>query len=155
MSVQFTSIEQLESAIGQEFGPSPWRQVTQDDVTRFAELTDDLNWIHVDPERAANEGPFGGTIAHGYLTLALVPAIGHQLFTLEGIGGTRLNYGLDKVRFPAPVPTGSRVRGRATITALTPVSAGRQLTVRYVLEVDGGVRPACVADMITLLIPRR
>ncbi|GAB3081952.1 MaoC/PaaZ C-terminal domain-containing protein [Nocardioides zeae] len=151
MPESFTSIADLEASVGRQLGPTPWRMLTQEEVDAFAALTGDENWIHVDRERAAR-GPFGGTIAHGYLTLALVPAFGHQLFSLDDIDAVRLNYGLDKVRFPRPVPTGARLRARAEVVRLTRVATGRQLTVRYTLEIEGEAKPACVADMVTLIV---
>ena len=115
-------------------------------VDAFAEVTGDHNWIHVDPARAA-EGPFGRTIAHGYFTLSLIPSFGHQLFSLD-LEAVRLNYGLNKVRFPQPVPTGSRIRGRVAFLGLPPVAAGRQLVTRYTIEIEGQEKPACVAEAL-------
>ena len=146
----FTSMGELESAIGRELGPTPWRSVDQSEVDAFAELTGDHNWIHVDTARAA-QGPFGGTIAHGYFTLSLIPWLGHQLFSLD-LDAVRLNYGLNKVRFPQPVPTGSRVRGRVAFLGLPPVAAGRQLVTRYTIEIEGQDKPACVAESVILFL---
>jgi acyl dehydratase len=146
----FTTIEELEAAVGQELGTTDWLEVDQERVDRFADATGDHQWIHVDQQRAA-AGPFGGTIAHGYLTLALIPMLSGQIFTVE-TPGARLNYGLNKVRFPMPVRVGARIRARATIVSLTDVPAGKQLTVSYTIEVDGETKPACVAETVVLLL---
>ena len=146
----FTSMGQLESAVGRELGPTPWRTLDQPVVDAFAEVTGDHNWIHVDPARAA-EGPFGRTIAHGYFTLSLIPSFGHQLFSLD-LEAVRLNYGLNKVRFPQPVPTGSRIRGRVAFLGLPPVAAGRQLVTRYTIEIEDQDKPACVAESVVLFL---
>ena len=146
----FTSMGQLESAVGRELGPTRWRTVDQSEVDTFAEVTGDHNWIHIDTARAA-EGPFGRTIAHGYLTLSLIPSFGHQLFSLD-LDAVRLNYGLNKVRFPQPVPTGSRIRGRVAFLGLPPVAAGRQLVTRSTLEIEGQDKPACVAEAVVLFL---
>ena len=156
MSVQFTSIEQLESAIGQEFGPSPWRQVTQDDVTRFAELTDDLNWIHVDPERAANEGPFGGTIAHGYLSLSLLGGLVQDMNILPENTLAAFNYGLNRTRFISPVKSGARVRLRCRLLSMEEKAPGQYLmTVENTLEIEGEEKPALLAETLVMLYERR
>ena len=126
---------------------SGWREIDQARVDRFAEATDDPQWIHVDPERAA-AGPFGGTIAHGFLTLSLVvPLFGEALPPLEPYA-LSLNYGLNRVRFTAPVPTGSRIRGRFVVEAVEPVAGGEQATVGATVELDGSARPACVAEAL-------
>jgi len=146
----FTTIEELEAAVGQELGETDWLEIDQQRVDLFADATDDHQWIHVDQERAAT-GPFGGTIAHGYLTLSLIPMLSGQIFTVD-TPGARLNYGLNKVRFPMPVRVGARVRARATLVSLTDVPAGRQLTVAYTIEVEGESKPACVAETVVLLL---
>jgi acyl dehydratase len=146
----FTSIGQLESAVGRELGPTSWRRVDQSAVDVFAEVTDDHNWIHVDTARAA-EGPFGATIAHGYFTLSLIPSFGHELYSLD-LDAVRLNYGMNKVRFPQPVPTGSRIRARVGFIGLPAVPAGRQLVTRYTIEIEGQDKPACVAETVVLLL---
>ena len=120
-------------------------------VDAFAEATGDHQWIHVDVERA-EKGPFGGTIAHGYLTLSLIPLFSTQIFALE-TPGARLNYGVNKVRFPSPLRVGSRVRATATLAEVTDVPAGKQMVTRYVVEVEGGDKPACVAETVVLLLP--
>jgi acyl dehydratase len=119
-------------------------------VNLFADATDDHQWIHVDEERSA-AGPFGGTIAHGYLTLSLIPMIANQIFTID-TPGPRLNYGLNKVRFPMPVRVGARIRGHASLVALTDVPAGKQLTCAFTIEVEGEPKPACVAETVVLLL---
>jgi acyl dehydratase len=142
----FTSSDEVKAAVGEELGPTPPLLISQDRVTAFADATGDHQWIHVDPERAAS-GPFGTTIAHGFLTLSLIPFFGQQLFRLD-FGTARVNYGLNKVRFPSPVPVGSALRARATITDVRDAPSGLMLTTTYVLAVDGGLKPACVAEML-------
>lgn len=146
----FRAVEEVLTAVGEPLGPSRWREVSQRTVDRFAELTGDDQWIHVDRDRAAGS-PYGGTIAHGYLTLALIPALSRDLYAIE-LGSARINYGLERVRFPAPLPVGARVRGTATLRRVRPVEAGVQLLVHWVLESDRGGRPVCVADALTLLV---
>jgi acyl dehydratase len=147
----FTTFEEIEAAAGEEIGASDWVQITQDRVNRFADATGDHQWIHVDVEKA-KAGPFEGTIAHGYLTLALVPWLGSMVFTLQ-TPGAKLNYGVNKVRFPNPVLVGSRVRSRVTINAVTDLPAGKQLTVDHIVEIEGQDKPACVAQTVVLLLP--
>ncbi len=146
----FTTIDELTAAVGEELGTSDWLEVTQDRVDAFADATGDHQWIHVDVERAKG-GPFGGTIAHGYLTLSLIPQFTPQIFSLE-TPGARLNYGVNKVRFPTPVPVGSRIRASATLAEVTDVPAGKQMVTRYVVEVEGADKPACVAETVVLLL---
>jgi acyl dehydratase len=147
----FTTFEELSDAVGQELGASDWLEVTQERVDAFADATGDHQWIHVDVERAAS-GPFGGTIAHGYLTLSLIPQLTPQIFVLD-TPGAKLNYGVNKVRFPSPVPVGSRIRATATIAEVTDVPAGKQLVTRYTIETEGQDKPACVAETVALLLP--
>ena len=147
----FDSLDALQAAIGSSLGPTPWFTVDQPRITAFADATEDHQWIHIDPARAATS-PFGGTIAHGYLTLSLIPMFAGQLFQLE-FGSARLNYGLNKVRFPAPVPVNSRLRATAELAELRPTAAGAQLTVRYTIELEHSAKPACVAEMVILLLP--
>jgi len=146
----FTTFDDLDAAVGEEIGTSDWLTLDQDRVNAFADATGDHQWIHVDVERAAN-GPFGGTIAHGYLTLSLIPLFSAQIFALE-TPGARLNYGVNKVRFPTPVRVGSRVRATATVAEVTDVPAGKQMVTRYVLEIEGQDKPACVAETVVLLL---
>jgi acyl dehydratase len=146
----FTDIDQLGAAVGADLGTSDWFEIDQDRVNLFADATDDHQWIHVDEERAA-QGPFGGTIAHGYMTVSLIPALSKSIFSIE-TDGPRLNYGLNRVRFPNPVKVGTRVRAQATLAELTDVPAGKQLVVRYTIEIEGEAKPACVAETVVLLL---
>jgi acyl dehydratase len=146
----FTSTDQLSDAVGEDLGTTEWLEITQDRVDAFADATGDHQWIHVDVERAA-EGPFGGTIAHGYLTLSLIPQFTPQLFELE-TPGAKLNYGVNKVRFPNPVKVGKRIRATAQIAEVSDVPAGKQLVTRYTLEIEDESKPACVAETVVLLL---
>ncbi|WP_184572982.1 MaoC family dehydratase [Streptomyces zagrosensis] len=143
----FTSLDELRAAIGVPLGPSQWWQIDQRRIDLFAEATGDHQWIHVDPEKAA-AGPFGSTIAHGYLTLSLLPAFVPQLMRVEGVR-MGVNYGVNKVRFPAPVPVGSRLRASATIAEAAEVKAGVQLTTVVTIQREGGDRPVCVAESVS------
>jgi acyl dehydratase len=145
------SVAEIEAAVGEELGTTDWVQVTQDRVNGFADVTDDHQWIHVDVDRAAASS-FGGTIAHGYLTLSMLPGFSRQLYALEA-GSARLNYGLEKVRFPAPVPVGAKIRATPTITEVRAVPAGTQVVVGWSVEAEGVARPVCVAESITLVVP--
>ena len=147
----FSSLDELTAAVGEELGPTEWLTITQDRVDQFADATGDHQWIHVDRDRA-NKSPFGGTIAHGYLTLALIPMFASQLFHLDTMGA-KLNYGVNKVRFPAPVPVGSSIRCRATIRDVVDVAAGKQMVTDYVIEIEDADKPACVAETVVLLLP--
>ena len=142
-----TGPEELKSKIGEELGVSDWYEVTQERINAFAEATEDFQWIHVEPERA-KDTPFGGTIAHGLFTLSLGPKFSYELFTLDGFT-FGLNYGYGKVRFPAPVPVGSQVRMRATLTAVDDVPGGLQITITQTFEVEGGEKPVCVAESLS------
>lgn len=135
--------DQLADLAGVDLGQTAYRTVTQGQVNLFADATDDHQWIHVDPERART-GPFGAPIAHGFLTLSLAVPLWTELLEVKGVS-TKLNYGLDRVRFPAPVVVGSRVRMRATVVEVTEVRGGYQLTVDQTIEVEGGTKPAVVA----------
>lgn len=144
----FASPDELRAAIGETLGPSDWTVVDQPRIDRFAEATGDHQWIHVDPERAA-AGPFGTTIAHGYLTLALLPRFTPQLLRVERVR-MAVNYGVNKVRFPAPLPVDSRVRATAVITDVGDVAGdGVQLTLRVTVEREGGEKPVCVAEPVS------
>jgi len=147
----FTSFDELTDAIGQDLGTSEWLTIEQDRVDQFADATGDHQWIHVDAERAET-GPFGGTIAHGYLTLSLIPLLGSQVFALD-TPGAKLNYGVNKVRFPNPVRVGSRVRNTVSVKEITDLSSGKQLVLGHVVEIDGQDKPACVAETVVLLLP--
>ncbi len=146
----FTTFEELEAAVGTEIGTTDWVEITQERVNQFADATGDHQWIHVDAEKA-KAGPFGGTIAHGYLTLSLVPWLGSQVFNLE-TPGAQLNYGVNKVRFPNPVLVGSNVRAKVFVNGVADVPSGKQLTVGYVIEIEGHAKPACVAETVLLLL---
>jgi acyl dehydratase len=143
----FESPDDLAAAVGTELGVSEWLTVDQARIDQFADATGDHQWIHVDPERAA-EGPFGSTIAHGYLTLALVNHFLPQIVEVRGIS-MGVNYGTEKVRFPAPVPVDSRVRGRGVLTDVTELPGGVQATITVTVEIDGGDKPACVVDTVS------
>lgn len=141
-----TTVDQLPDLAGSTFGPSSWMQITQEDVNAYADVSRDHNPIHVDPEAAARS-PFGRTVVHGYLTLSLVVPLMAEVFTVTDMG-TGMNYGLDRLRFPAPVPVGGRVRLRGEITETTPIENGNQIKVSVIFEVEGSTKPACVAEMI-------
>ncbi|MFX0579217.1 MaoC family dehydratase [Nocardia nepalensis] len=147
----FNGIGELEQAVGTHLGYSEWHTVTQEQIDLFAEATGDRQWIHVDPERAA-QGPFGTTIAHGYLTLSLLPLLVSQVYRVDGLK-MGINYGCNKVRFPSPVPSGSRVRAGVELAKLEPTSAGVQVTARVTIEREGGDKPACVAEALSVLVP--
>ncbi len=142
----FESIAELEQRVGQEIGVSEWITVTQERIQLFADATNDHQWIHLDAERA-KAGPFGTTIAHGFFTLSLLPEMSASAFEVRG---TRMgvNYGLNKVRFPAPVPSGSRLRGRFKLVDYEPLEGGAQLTVQVTMEREGSDKPVCVAESL-------
>jgi acyl dehydratase len=137
---------------GADLGVTDWSTVTQEQVQLFADATGDRQWIHVDVERANAESPFGGPIAHGYLTLSLVNLFLPQLLEVQG-ASMGVNVGLDKVRFPAPVPTGSRLRGAGRIVSVEEAKGGVQVIVRVTVEIDGSEKPACVADTVSRFFP--
>jgi acyl dehydratase len=141
-------IEGVQGLVGQHLGHSDWVEITQERVNRFAEATGDHQWIHVDPERAARESPFGGPIAHGYLTLSLLPMLLPQIVEITGFRLT-VNYGTEKVRFPAPVPVGSRVRAGAVLDSATPIEGGVQMLVTVTVEIEGAGKPAMVATSVS------
>ncbi|WP_433522075.1 MaoC family dehydratase [Nocardia pseudovaccinii] len=147
----FNGIGELEQAVGTHLGYSEWHTVTQEQIDLFAEATGDRQWIHVDPERAA-QGPFGTTIAHGYLTLSLLPQLVWQVYRVEGVQ-MGINYGSNKVRFPSPVPSGSRVRAGVELVQLEPTKAGVQVTARVTIEREGSDKPACIAEALSVLVP--
>jgi acyl dehydratase len=132
--------------LGASLGPTAWHEVTQGRVDAFAEATGDHQWIHVDPARAAG-GPFGTTIAHGFFTLSLCATLLGEVLHVEGYGLT-VNYGVNRVRFPAPVPVGSRVRGRFTVLSVEAVSGGDQAVIEATVEREGGEKPVCVAELV-------
>jgi acyl dehydratase len=133
--------------LGETLGTSDWVEITQDMVDTFADATGDHQWIHVDPERAKKESPFGGPIAHGYLTLSLVPRLMPEIIEFAGFSLT-VNYGCEKVRFPSPVPVGSRLRATAAVQQVTDVAGGVQLAVEMAMTVEGATKPACVATIL-------
>ncbi len=140
------TIEELESSGERELGTSSWHDITQEQVNTFADATGDHQWIHVDPERAA-AGPFGTTIGHGYLTLSLLPAMSYEVVPRQE-GGMAVNYGLNRVRFPAPVPSGSRVRGSFQVASVEEADWGFQATMTATVEREGGDKPVCVAELV-------
>ena len=140
-------VEGLREAVGRHLGHSSWMEVGQERIDLFAEATGDHQWIHVDPARAS-AGPFGTTIAHGYLTLSLVNSFLPQVVEVKGMA-MGINYGLDRVRFPAPVPVGSRLRGGVEVLAVDDVAGGVQAAMRVTVEIEGGDRPACLADVLS------
>lgn len=147
----FSGVGELSDAAGTELGVSDWLVVDQERVDTFADATGDHQWIHVDRDRAAN-GPFGGTIAHGLLTLSLLPAFLHQIYRVDGVRMT-INYGLNKVRFPAPVPVGAKLRATARLTGVTPTGEAVQAHVTTTIEIEGGAKPACVAESVLRYVP--
>ncbi|WP_449062830.1 MaoC family dehydratase [Planomonospora algeriensis] len=147
----FSNIQELKSAVGEHLGHSEWRTVTQEQVNLFADATGDHQWIHVDVEAAAG-GPFGGTIAHGYLSLSLLPSFMMELFRVDGLA-MGINYGLDKVRFPSPVPVGARVRCGAELTDLKGTPSGYLSKMKMTVEVEGRAKPACIAETLSLYVP--
>jgi acyl dehydratase len=142
-----TGLDELRSRVGEELGVSEWHEVTQDAIDAFAEVTGDDQWIHIDPERA-KETPFGGTIAHGYYTLSLAPMFSYRMFSLEGIA-FGVNYGLNRVRFPAPMPVGDRVRMRMKLANVEDISGGAQITMELTFEREEGDKPVCVAESLS------
>jgi acyl dehydratase len=145
----FGSLAELGAAKGEQLGYSEWHEVNQDRVNQFADATGDHQWIHVDPERA-KQGPYGRTIAHGYLTLSLVPELASEVYRVDGVR-MGVNYGLNKVRFPAPVPVGSRIRAGVEVLDVTDVEGGIQLVNRVTVEIEGGTKPCCVAETVVRL----
>jgi acyl dehydratase len=148
-TIEINGVEGMKSALGSEIGPSEWRTVTQEDINTFADLSGDDQWIHVDVERAEKESPFGTTIAHGNLTLSLVDGFRTQLISSTGFA-LGVNYGWDKIRFPAPVPAGARVRAKAEVVSVDDVGGGWwQVVTRFTLEVEGNEKPCFVGDSVT------
>ncbi|MFG2225820.1 MaoC family dehydratase [Streptomyces sp. NPDC048644] len=143
----FGSLDELRAAVGEDLGTSDWLEIDQKRIDLFAEATGDHQWIHVDEEKAA-AGPFGTTIAHGYLTLSLLPALVPQLMRVDNVK-MGINYGTNKVRFPATVPVGSRLRATARIAEVTEVAGGVQLTTTVTIEREGGDKPVCVAEAVS------
>jgi acyl dehydratase len=146
----YEGIAGFEAHVGEHLGYSGWRQVTQTEIDLFAEATGDHQWIHVDAKKAA-QGPYGKTIAHGYLTLSLVPVLVQQIYRVTGLS-MQVNYGVDKLRFPAPVPVDSRIRAGAELVKVERNEKGGRATVRVTVEVEGSDRPACVVDTIAAMV---
>lgn len=146
----YDGIAAFEAHVGEHLGYSAWRRVTQQEINLFAEATGDHQWIHVDPAKAA-DGPYGKTIAHGYLTLSLVPILVQQIYRVTGLS-MQVNYGSDKLRFPAPVPVDSRIRAGAELLRVDRTDRGGRATVRVTVEVEGSDRPACVVDTIAAMV---
>jgi len=146
MTRMIEGIDGLKALVGEHLGYSPYTEITQEQVQTFADATGDQQWIHVDVEKA-KAGPFGGPIAHGYLTLSLGPMLSPQIFGVSGIS-MGVNYGAGKVRFPSPVPVGSKLRLGATLQSVEDVQGGAQVTMVFVFEVEGAEKPSCVAEVI-------
>jgi acyl dehydratase len=146
----FGSLAEFIAAKGEDLGVSEWHEITQEQVNAFADATGDHQWIHVDVERA-KAGPFGTTIAHGYLTLSMLPVLSGEIYHIENIT-MAVNYGLDRLRFPSPVPVGSRIRASATLNEVRETSLGQLTTSRMRVEVEGQDKAACVADSLTLWV---
>jgi acyl dehydratase len=147
----FANLDEYAAAKGEHLGFGPWHEVTQQEINLFADATGDHQWIHVDLEKAA-AGPFGAPVAHGYLTLSLIPLLVRDIYTVQGLS-MGVNYGLNKVRFPTPVKVGSRIRAGAELVEVTDVAQGKQAVVKVVVEIDGEPKPACVAETVVLLVP--
>jgi acyl dehydratase len=147
MTTIINGIEELKSKVGEHLGYSDWLEVTQDRVNLFADATGDHQWIHVDVERANAESPFGGSIAHGYLTLSLAPSMVPQVVQVHGFS-MAVNYGAGKVRFPSPVPVGSKLRAGVELTGVEDVKGGVQVEMRLTFEVEGAAKPSCVAEVL-------
>jgi acyl dehydratase len=145
----FSGLDELQAAVGEVLGVSRWHEVTQESIDRFAEVTGDHQWIHTDPERAAH-GPYGCTIAHGYLTLSMIPMLGKEVFRVDG-ARMGINYGSERVRFPGPVLVGSKVRAGVELVGFTDTTNGARLTTRYTIESDRSDKPVCVADILSLI----
>ena len=152
-TVQVQGIDGLKELLGRQIGPSDWREVTQEDIDTFADLSGDHQWIHVDVERAKNESPFGTTVAHGNLTLSMIDGMRLELLNSSGFK-LGVNYGWNRVRFPAPVPAGARIRATAEVTDVEEVGGGWfQVVTRFTVEVEGSEKPACVADSVGRALP--
>lgn len=149
MSRTFDSLDAFRAIAGQEIGSSEWHTVTQEQINLFAEATGDHQWIHVDPQKAA-AGPYGTTIAHGYLTLSMLPLLAKDIYRVEGLA-MGVNYGANKIRFPAPVPVGSRLRATATLTSVSDIPIGTQAMITFVIEREGGDKPVCIAEVIYVM----
>lgn len=147
MTTTIEGIAGLKELVGQHLGYSDWLEITQERVNLFADATGDHQWIHVDPERARRESPFGGPVAHGYLTISLAPLLLPQIMTVTGIK-MGVNYGINKLRFPAPVPVGAKLRAGATLAGVDDIAGGAQVTMDVTFETDGSDKPSCVAQVV-------
>lgn len=145
----FDNVAAFAAAIDEDLGTSDWLTVTQENINMFADATGDHQWIHVDAEKAAS-GPFGTTIAHGYLTLALLPTLLAQIYSVDNVA-LGMNYGANKVRFPAPVPVGSRLRASAKLLAANPIAIGTQFVIQATVEREGAEKPVCIAEVVYVL----
>lgn len=145
----FENAAELEEAAGQELGVSGWHQLQQEQIQAFADATLDHQWIHVDEDRAAS-GPFGATVAHGYLSLSMLPYLAAQVYRVQ-CAAMVINYGLNKVRFPAPATVNSRIRDRLTLKSVTATEHGRQLVFLHEIDLEGSAKPACIAETVALL----
>jgi acyl dehydratase len=148
---EFADLEELAAAKGEHLGHGEWHEITQAEINLFADATGDHQWIHIDLEKAA-AGPFGAPVAHGYLTLSLIPLLVRDIYTVQGLA-MGVNYGLNKVRFPSPVVVGSRVRAGAELAEITDVAQGKQAVVKVTVEIEGNPKPGCVAETVVLLVP--
>lgn len=144
-------VDELRAAVGEHLGYSSWHEVTQERIDQFAEATGDHQWIHVDPERA-KDGPFGSTIAHGYLTLSMVPMLVWEVYRVDGVK-MGVNYGCDKVRFPHPVPVGSKLRATAVLGEVADISLGSRAAWDWTIEAEGIDKPVCIARMLSVVVP--
>ncbi|GAA1405378.1 MaoC family dehydratase [Kitasatospora putterlickiae] len=147
MTTTFATLAELTAAVGTELGTSQWHTVDQDRINLFAEATGDHQWIHVDPRRA-KETPFGSTIAHGYLTMSMIPVLAKECYDVQGVR-MALNYGSEKVRFPSPLPVGTAIRAKAELVSATEVTGGVQAVVRFTITSAESAKPHCVAETIT------
>jgi len=154
MTITVNGIDEVRGLVGQSIGPSEWRELTQEDIDKFAELSGDDQWIHVDVERAKTESPFGTTIAHGNLTLAMIDGLRAELIDWSAFE-LDINYGWNKVRFPTPVPVGARLRASLELLSIEGVAVGWRILQRITVEVEGAPRPACVAESLDILVPSR
>ncbi|OGB22841.1 MAG: dehydratase [Burkholderiales bacterium RIFCSPLOWO2_02_FULL_57_36] len=145
---EIASLVELKNLVGEEVAVSDWVEITQERVNLFAEATGDHQWIHLDVERSREESPYGGTVAHGFLTLSLLPLLMASAIRMSDVK-MGVNYGLNKVRFPAPVPVGSRLRGRMTLLSVEDIPDGAQMTWKVTMEREGGEKPVCVAETIS------
>jgi acyl dehydratase len=152
MTITVNGIDEVRGLLGQTIGPSDWREVTQEDIDAFAELSGDDQWIHVDVERAKTESPFGTTIAHGNLTLSMIDGFRPELFESTGFK-LGVNYGWNKIRFPAPVPVGAKIRGGVETLSVDEVGGGwHQVIYKWTVEVEGSEKPCCVAESVVRLL---